>query len=141
MALPPELLAAYRRTHYVVHARGGDITLRIGESSAEFDALLAEQGVPAAALMTAFNPGSELVGAAANAAAQARLLADLRAGGWSCLPSQARDPRNRWPAEATVAVPGIEQAAAAGLARRYGQNAFVWTALHAAAELIVIADE
>lgn len=124
--LTPALLAAYRKTHYRVRAPAGDLVLRVGVHAAAFDALLTARGVATAALLTAHNPRSAVSSPAQNAAAQARLLAAISAGGWDSLAAEARDPDGVWPMEPMRAILGIEHAAARALAQAYEQNALVW---------------
>jgi hypothetical protein len=134
----PQLLAAYRNTDYVVQLPAGEQVLKIGTQAPAFSAVLAAHGCAAAALVTAWNPRSRRVSAAQNAAAQARLVAAIRAAGWPSLPAAARDPAGLWPVEPMRAILGIDRAAAVNLARACEQHALVWVAAGAAPELVLV---
>lgn len=127
---------AYRRARYRVELDDGPLELRVSEPNAELAALLASRGVRGAAFLTACNPGSRRLDEAANRAAQAALLEALTARGHPTLPAVAVDPDGRWPDEESVLVLGIEAAAAAALARRFGQNAMLWIDARGVPELV-----
>jgi putative PIN family toxin of toxin-antitoxin system len=55
------------------------------------------------------------------------------------LEAEGRDPKGGWPAEPGFLVPGIPRGEATELARRFGQNAFVWCERGRAAELVLAA--
>ncbi|CAM5189398.1 hypothetical protein CDEF62S_04180 [Castellaniella defragrans] len=75
--------------------------------------------------LTACNPRSRCLRPRANLRrlrALQRAVARLGYAGW---PGRALDPRGRWPEEPSVWVPGLPVEVGHGLARRFGQNAFV----------------
>lgn len=119
------LESAYRATRYRVQLSAGAIDLCIGEPSPALDALLGELGAADWAIVTACNPQSVRSDAAANAAAQARLAAELGAQGYRCLPGCNLAADGSWPAEASFFVVGITPAAAVDIGAACGQNAVV----------------
>lgn len=129
------LADAYRATDYHVDA-APPVVLRIGRREAAADRLLAAHGVATAAFLTAWNPASRTTPPAENDAAQARLRADLAAGGYATLPGRGLGRDGLWPPEESVLALGIDRSTAIRLARAYGQNAFVWLARQAAPELV-----
>lgn len=135
MGLSPALLEAYRAADYVVH--DPHVVIRIGEPNAALDALLAD--AEGAAFLTAANPGSERRGDEENRRFITALEEALHAAGWRTLEGEGRDAKGAWPAEPSFLVPGIPRARALELARRFGQNAFVWCERGLAPELVLAA--
>lgn len=133
----PELWAAYRATDYVVDAPDGEIVLRIDAASDTLTALMRTLRAPTAAVLTAHNPWSRPTAADENDAAQRALEAELSERAISMLPASARDASGQWPAESSVIAFGLSRESATALARRYGQNAFVWVPKPGAACLLV----
>jgi hypothetical protein len=130
--------AAYLATHYVAFTLAGPLTLRVGQRSATLDRLLASQGASSAALITAFNPGSQPRGLSANRAAHRRLLALVRRGGWRHLPYEARDPGGVWAVEEGLLIFGLGPAQARRLGRRFRQNAILLVRRGGATELAAL---
>jgi putative PIN family toxin of toxin-antitoxin system len=131
MPLTPELIDSYREALYVVDG----LVLRIGEPSAELDALLEAEGAPSAAFLTAANPRGEQKSHAANEAAMRSLRFSLS------LPfreGEGRDPKSRWPAEPSLLIIGISRGEAEALGRKFDQNAIVFVEKGAAAELVLL---
>ena len=135
MPLTTELIDAYRGAGYLV--REPNLAIRIGEPNAGLDALLAEAG--RAAFLTAANPGSERRSEEENDRSVAALREALEGAGWRCLEGEGRDPGGAWPAEPSLLVLGIPRTEALELARRFGQNGFVWCGRGAAPELVLVA--
>lgn len=73
-----------------------------------------------------------------NAAAHARLGAELAAAGYRVVEGAGEDPDGRWPAEPSYLVLGMDLEAARELGRRYGQNAIVWAGADAVPELLLL---
>lgn len=127
--LPPELVEAYRKAAYEVHAEP-PFTLRVDDPSPALASLHAALGVHASAFITAHNPGEELE-PAENETRQAALEAHVRRRGFPMIPGVGRDDAGTW-AEASVLVLGISREEACALGREYGQNAI----LHAAEDAV-----
>ena len=75
-AVPPRLLLAYRRTHYLV----AGIDVRIGCRCAAMDTLLARHGARFGVFVTAWNPLSRRMPEGWNRRMQRRLAEWLRGG-------------------------------------------------------------
>ncbi|MCK6406266.1 MAG: DUF3293 domain-containing protein [Rhodocyclaceae bacterium] len=130
------LEAAYRATTYRIHAPQGDIDLRIGGASPALDALLREEGIYCWAIITAWNPGSKLLDAAANAAAQARLQEWLSGKGYRWLPGENLADVGGWVAEPTTLVFGMVAADARSCGWHFGQVAVVTGAVQMAPQIV-----
>jgi hypothetical protein len=132
--LPPELLEAYRRTHYVVFGEP-ELVLRIGERSADLDELLEAEGAATAAFITAANPGGKKRGHWENEVANAALVRSQAGAGFRCFEGEGRAPDGSW-TERSVLVVGISRADAEIVGRAFGQNAIVFAERGRAPELV-----
>lgn len=121
-SLRSRLEAPYRATRYEVMGPGGKRILRVDEPAGLDEALGGAEGF---ALITAANPGSRLLSPGANALRQAELAGELAARGLAWWPSVAIDPAGAWPPEEGALVPGLAEAEALALARRFGQAAIL----------------
>lgn len=130
------LLAAYGRTTFVANTPTGRLSLRVGRRSGELDALPAAHGVATWAYVTAFNPGSQLLPAEANAARQRELERHVAARGFIAYPGEGIGDDRRWPPEPSLLVLGIGRTDAMHLGRKFGQLAIVYGELEQEAELI-----
>lgn len=137
-AITNELRAAYLRTIYCVFTSTGELEIAVNKYSVELDALLAAQQVTFAAFITASNPASRPLDAAANARRNEALRIDVEAAGFSYLHGEGRDPAGAWQSEQSLLVLGIAAADATRLALRYDQNAYVFIQLHSPAMLIEV---
>ena len=137
-SIPGDLLSAYRNTHYRVPTPAGTQTLMIGCHSPWAAELLASHCAPGAAFLTAWNPYSEALDAAANAVAQGSLIKAVDALGHASLPGEGVDPTGDWPGEASLLIIGITLAQACDLGRQFKQNAFVYIGPDATPELILL---
>lgn len=125
-SISPELLASYAATDYTVETPTAALTVHIGEYSAPLAQLHAAYGVTTSAMITAFNPYSQPRSDADNAAANARLFADLAEKGWPTLPAHGVDPGGSCAPEEGAWIAGITFADAFALSCKYQQNAFVF---------------
>jgi hypothetical protein len=132
---PPDpdaaLLAAYAATLWWVHLPGGSVPLRLGE---RFSAL----ALLPCAIVTAYNPGSDLREAEWNRHADERLRALLLAEGITPIPTLATGTgpdADRW-TEPGYLASGLPLPVAVEIGRRFGQNAIVWVAEDAAPVLV-----
>ena len=130
-------LIAYLECSYEVHARPAFV-LRIGERSRALAALLAREAADCAAYLSACNPHGELVAEAWNARATRRLRRAVERRGYGWVAGCGRDLAGVWPGEASVLVPGMGLAEATAMARRFAQNAFVWSAADARPQLVLL---
>jgi hypothetical protein len=131
------LFEAYGRTTFVADTPRGRLLLRVGRRSAELDDLLAAHGVATWAYVTAFNPGSRLLPAEANAARRRELERVIAARGFAAYPGEGIGDDGRWPPEPSLLVLGIGRTDAMHLGREFGQLAIVYGELGQEAELIV----
>lgn len=116
----PELLAAYRNTVWSVDAPGGRVTVRPGTA--------APPALRPSAIVTAYNPASQLQSPEQNRRADRVLLARIRALGLVHRPTLAHgtgDDPTAWD-EPGWCLAGDTRAAAIALGRDFGQNAIVW---------------
>ena len=124
-ALPPGLIAAYHGTLYRVHATP-ELNKRIGVRCRDTERVLQRHRVRTAAVLTAENPGSRPQSSLVNRIRRRLLDADLKALSLRSLPTSAIDLAGIWPAERGRFVLGARLADMRRLARRHGQNAFLW---------------
>ncbi len=130
-------LIAYLECRYEVHAQPAFV-LRIGERSRALAALYARRGADCAAYLSACNPRGDLADMEWNARATRRLRRALERLGYAWVPGCGRDPAGVWPGEASVLVPGMGLAEATAIARRFAQNAVVWSAADARPQLVLL---
>lgn len=118
------LTQAYRQAIYRV---GGTppVDLQLERPNLALQALERGGGVVEGAFITACNPHSRRLRAAANLRRMRALQREIERSGYHWAPAVALDPQGGWPPEPSVWVPGLSQAAGETLARRFGQNAFV----------------
>lgn len=129
-------LAAYRRTHYRVHANP-PFTLRVDEFSAPLLRLHDDYGVRCSAYITACNPAGELHAAHINEQAQRALLGDLTMEGLAVIEGVGEGD-GKWPGEASFLVLGLEEPTARALGRKYRQNAILWAGVDAIPRLVLL---
>lgn len=138
MALPPELLDAYRRTHYVVFGEP-ELVLKIGERNPDLDELLEAEGASTAAFITAANPRGRRRGAWENEIANAALVKSQSGVGHRCFEGEGRAPDRSW-TEKSALVVGIARADALVVGRAFAQNAIVFVTRGLAPELVLLED-
>lgn len=124
--------AAYRAASYRVFAPV-PFTLRVGEVSAELDALLDSHAATTWAFETACNPGSQKLTAEENAGRMNQLQAVLR--NVITYPGESSDPAGEW-AEPSLLVVGISHEEAVRMAATFGQNAILAGVRGSVAELV-----
>ena len=142
MALSPDLLEAYRKAHYAVHAPAADlaeIVLRVGEPNADLDELLDAEGAATAAFVTPSNPRGKRQGERENAEAFLRMNTLLAATRYRRFAAEGRDPEGKGPTEPGVLIVGMPREEAAALGRALEQNAIVFVDKGSAPQLVVLA--
>lgn len=118
MEREPVLDRAYRDAIYEIDLPRGPVRFRIGDSP--------PPGLPLPlALITAYNPGMERPGEAANRAANSRLEAELGRRGLRFFHGRGRDPAGTH-VEPSFAVIGMSRDDAAALAAAFGQAAIAY---------------
>jgi hypothetical protein len=138
-AIPASLISAYEATDYRV-LEPVAFTMKIGRRSPELEDLYRRTGAKTATVITAWNPRSEKKTVAENAAAQARLIADLEAAGLAHLPALGADPKGDWKSEVSLLVLDAMKETVETLGRKYGQNCIVWVEADAVPSLLFCAD-
>lgn len=127
-----KLSAAYTAALYRVFT-DPPFVLRVGEPSAELDALLTSHAADTWAFVTACNPGSVVLSGEENAVRMTRLLDVL--SGFTTYPGEGADPAGGW-AEPSVLVVGIGRTVAVEVAKAFGQNAILAGERGGPAELV-----
>lgn len=135
--IDPPTLQAYLETDYRVHGEPG-FTLRVGRASAELLAAHKRRRTDCSAFLTACNPFSQPLDAAANAARQASLAKELSSRSLAFLPGVGQHPSNGWPGEDSFLVFGLTLEAAKALGTRLEQNGLVWSGADAVPQLILL---
>lgn len=139
--MPPEIdaetLRAYRETEYRVDATPA-LVLHIGQRAPALAELLRGAGQTGAAYLTASNPRSRQLDAAANAQRQEALAKELDARRLRYRTGSGTHPTGRWPPEASFLVLGIAREEAEDLGRRFEQNAIVWCGADAVPQLVLL---
>jgi hypothetical protein len=117
--------AAYRATTYFVDGPSGRFALRVGQASAEVDALAAAHQVGAWTYITAYNPGSVAAPSERNEQRQQELEQAVAESGYPFYSGEGKGDGD-WPAEPSLLVLGVSEAEAAAMARRFGQAAVLF---------------
>jgi hypothetical protein len=125
MAMMSDLAAAYRATTYRVFLPGGALDLRIDQTDERLRRWLAGNGSHSFAIVTAANPGSRQLDAAANAERQAALECELLEGNYEPYAAEHVADDGAWPVEESCFVADLEREDACALAAEFGQNAVV----------------
>jgi hypothetical protein len=122
----PNLVRAYREAIYIVNEGDDAIALKVGEVSPALAARMHVHKATTAAIITAYNPYSEIQPSAENERRQAALVAVLKATAVVCFDAIGSDPNGDWEPEASTLALGISLVEAERLADQFGQNAFIW---------------
>jgi hypothetical protein len=122
----PNLVRAYREAIYIANEGDDAVALKVGEVSPALAALMHVHKATTAAIITAYNPYSEIQPSAENERMQAALAAELKATATVCFDAIGSDPEGEWEPEASILALGITLVEAERLADQFGQNAFIW---------------
>ena len=136
--IPPELIAAYEATHYVVEAPDGQFMLIIGEAQPRLLEICRAHDAQGAAFLTAWNPFSERATASDNRAWQAELEQRAEALAIAQIRSRGVGSSDDWEPEDSTLIIGISLTDATALGRSFRQNAFVWCGEDALPRLILL---
>lgn len=134
--IPSATLSSYQETDYRVFLEP-PLVLHIGVASKELSVLYFQFNTDSAAFITAGNPYSQPLAAAANAMRQAELAAELKQRGLSFFEGEGRHPSGDW-AEPSYLVLGLSLDEAKAMGRRCEQNAVVWCGADAVPELVLL---
>lgn len=110
----------------------------MGVASAELQAAHASRGVACSAFVTACNPFGHVLGEPKNARRQRALEDAVRDLGLEWIGGEGQDPRGCWPGEASCLIFGLHRAAAQAFARRFEQNALLWSGADGVPELVLL---
>lgn len=124
--IQPRLVRAYREAIYIVNQDEHAISLKVGEISAELASLMNSKGVATAAVLTAYNPYSEVKSSDENKQSQLSMLDKLTVKSKNCIDAMGTDAKGEWDPEPSILALGISLQDAELLADEYGQNAFIW---------------
>jgi hypothetical protein len=127
---------AYLQTDYVVIHDGVEITVRIGESNAALDRLLAEIGASSGIFITGWNPFSREEQPEVNAAANEQMAALFAERGIRVLPHVGRSRGGDWFEEGFFAL-DLDPENALAVARDFRQHAIVLAPIGESAVLIL----
>ena len=122
----PNLVRAYREAIYIVNEGDDAIALKVGEVSPALATLMHVHKATTAAIITAYNPYSEIQPRAENERMQAALVVALKLTATACFDAFGSDPEGEWEPEASTLALGINLVEAERLADQFGQNAFIW---------------
>lgn len=114
------------------------ILLQIDQYSESLAKLLTASQQPCAAMISAYNPCSQLQNDAENSAAHESLKHCLSHHSYPMIESLNIDPTGIWPAEKSFFVPGLDLDIARSLGQQFNQNAIVWIGSDAIPRLILL---
>jgi len=137
VSIPDGLRQAYENADYAVFFEP-ELVLRIGERSERLERLMEFVHVPAAAFITAWNPGSLPRASAENQAAAEALEGLVDAAGYPRYRGEGRDPEGGHPPEPSLLILGIYRENAEALGRLFGQNAIVFIERGGAPQLVFL---
>lgn len=120
-----KLETAYRATTYRVFLPGGALDLRLDRADQRLREWLSATGSHCFAIVTAANPESQQLDAAANAERQAALECELLEGNYEPYAAEHLADDGAWPVEESCFVADLECEDACALAAEFGQNAVV----------------
>ncbi|MDR0528266.1 MAG: DUF3293 domain-containing protein [Zoogloeaceae bacterium] len=136
----PALLRAYRATAYRIYAHDMVFTARVNEPASFLEGSFFARKTRSWAILTAWNPHSQLRARQENLRAQQALLYVLRRMGFAAkgriFPGENFSDGGAWPPEATVFIRNLCREKARELARAFGQNAFLWARRGGKSQLI-----
>ncbi len=119
-----KLADAYKNAVYSVTFRSQQYRFQVGQVPSALDPVLKE--LQSAVFITAFNPESQLCNLALNHKNNRRLCTELTKEGYVFLSGTGGDKLQNWPDEESYLVFDMEQVRADRLAKKYGQNAYLW---------------
>ncbi len=132
------LIASYRNTHYQMGTGTDAILLQIDQYSAALAKFLVASQQSGTAIISAYNPGSQLQSNEDNLAAHQSLKHCLNHHSYPMIESLNIDPADIWPAEKSFFVSGLDLDTARSLGRQFNQNAIVWIGGDAIPRLILL---
>ncbi len=132
------LIESYQSANYQIGTGPEALVVRINQYSQSLADLLNRFNRSCAAIITAYNPYSQPLSEAANAAAHKLLQNWLTGSLHPVIESLNTDSSEQWPAEKGFFVLGLDLDTARFLGRKFKQNAIVWIGNTAIPRLILL---
>ncbi|SEQ01580.1 DUF3293 domain-containing protein [Nitrosomonas ureae] len=132
------LITSYRRTHYRVGTDCNSISLHINQYSESLAKLLTASKQSCAAIVSAYNPYSQLASNEENLAVHEQLRNLLQHRAYPIIESLNIDPIDQWLPEKSFFVPGLVLNTSRSIGQRFNQNAIVWIDNEAIPRLILL---
>jgi hypothetical protein len=130
------LWKAYTETTFVVAGERGLVEIRVGQHGRRLRRLLEHHKALTWAFISAWNPSSNALPPAENAARHHALVKAVRDAGFSLLSGRGIPADSSWPPEESLMVFDISEQKAVSLGRTFGQLAIVWGRRDGAAQLL-----
>ena len=131
---------AYQQTLYEVFTEAGTIQLHVNRRNLEIDQLLQQSQAVTWALITAYNPYSQLLDSHENHRRNQTLLDVLKPMGKPIRHAVGWDKSDQWPPEESLFIIGITRADAIAIGQQFSQNAILYGELGQAIELLWLVD-
>jgi hypothetical protein len=132
------LITSYRRTYYRVGTDCNSISLHIDQYSESLAKLLTASKQLCAAILSAYNPYSQLTSNEENLATHEQLRNLLQHRAYPIIESLNIDPTDQWPPEKSFFVLGLDINTSRSIGQRFNQNAIVWIGKEAIPRLILL---
>lgn len=132
------LIGNYTHADYRIGTAADCITLKIDQYSEPLAQFLVTLNQSCAAIISAYNPYSQLVSDEENVAAHESLRHILTCHAYQGIESVHTDPTGVWPAEKSFFIPGIDIHSAKSLGQQFNQNAIVWIDRDAIPRLVLL---
>lgn len=136
--LSADLVSNYFRASYQVGMGIDTFALHIDQYSEPMFQLMLARNVSNAAIITAYNPLSQIQSVKKNQTAHAKLMETLKRYSKSLIDSVNIDSFGIWPEEKSVCVLGIDLEMTRSLGREFKQNAVVWVDKDAVPRLVFL---
>jgi len=121
-----ETLQAYEDAIFSINTKQGVISFKVGTIYKDILSFMKNESLKSAALITAYNPYSEILTKEQNELAQTQLIQELKNLGVDFIYGDGRDAEGIWDPEPSLFAMNIALEDAEKLAAKFGQNAFVW---------------
>lgn len=132
------LIASYLCTNYQIGTGSDSISLRINQYSEPLAKFLTASKQACAAIISAYNPFSQLLSNEKNLASHRLLMNFLSSHSYPMIESLSTDSAEIWPAEKSFFVLGLDLNASKSLGQQFNQNAIVWIGSNAIPRLILL---
>ncbi len=138
MAKTTELEQAYCASTYRVFLPAACCELRLGQASEVLKAWLESEGVSQFAILTAYNPGAQILSDEVNMERQSAMEIGLIMAGYEPYTGENIADAGDWPVEESCLITNIGLAEATATGAKFGQNAIVHGVVDAVPRLIWI---